>query len=85
MFTPQQIDEVSFARARFGGYDMASVDEFLEPLTNDYVALYNENAMLKSKMRVLAKKVEERRSTDADAKKASEALLRYAPGHPAQV
>ena len=76
MFTPQQIDEVSFARARFGGYDMASVDEFLEPLTNDYVALYNENAMLKSKMRVLAKKVEERRSTDADAKKASEALHR---------
>ena len=71
MFTPQQLDEVTFGKARFGGYDMASVDAFLEPLTNDYVALYNENALLKSKMRVLAKKVEERRSSDADAQAAA--------------
>ena len=67
MFTPQQLDEVTFGKARFGGYDMASVDAFLEPLTNDYVTLYNENAMLKSKMRVLAKKVEDRRSSDSDS------------------
>ena len=39
MFTPQQIEEVSFNRARFGGYDIASVDAFLEPLTNDYNTL----------------------------------------------
>ena len=39
MFTPQQIEEISFNRAKFGGYDMASVDAFLEPLNNDYVPL----------------------------------------------
>ena len=61
MFTPQQIEEISFNRAKFGGYDMASVDAFLEPLTNDYVTLYKENALLKSKMRVLVEKMEELR------------------------
>lgn len=35
MFTPQQIDQISFNRATFGGYDMQAVDEFLEPLTED--------------------------------------------------
>ena len=29
MFTPQQIEEVSFKKATFGGYDMQAVDEFL--------------------------------------------------------
>ena len=54
MITPQQIDQVSFSKASFGGYNMQQVDEFLEPLTEDYVTLYKENALLKSKMRVLA-------------------------------
>ena len=48
MFTPQQIDEISFDTAVFGGYDKTSVDEILEPLTEDYVTLYKENALLKS-------------------------------------
>ena len=61
MFTPQQIDQISFGRATFGGYDMQQVDEFLEPLTEDYVTLYKENALLKSKMRVLVGKLEEYR------------------------
>ena len=42
MFTPQQIDQISFGRATFGGYDMQQVDEFLEPFTEDYVTLYKE-------------------------------------------
>ena len=49
MFTPQEIDQIAFSRVAFGGYDMQSVDEFLEPLTEDYVTLYKENALLKSK------------------------------------
>ena len=57
MITPQQIEQVSFSRATFGGYDMQSVDEFLEPLTEDYVTLYKKNALLKSKMRVLVSKL----------------------------
>ena len=70
MFTPQQIDQVSFGRSTFGGYDMQQVDEFLEPLTEDYVTLYKENALLKSKMRVLVGKLEEYRKNEASMKEA---------------
>ena len=70
MFTPQQIDQISFSRATFGGYDMQSVDEFLEPLTEDYVTLYKENALLKSKMKVLVSKLEEYRKNEASMKDA---------------
>ena len=70
MFTPQQIDQISFSKATFGGYNMQQVDEFLEPLTEDYVTLYKENALLKSKMRVLVGKLEEYRKNEASRKEA---------------
>lgn len=70
MFTPQQIDQISFNSATFGGYDKRSVDEFLEPLTEDYVTLYKENALLKSKMKVLVSKLEEYRDNEASMKDA---------------
>ncbi len=65
MLTPQQIQEISFEKAIFGGYDMASVDEVLEPLTEDYLTLYKENSVLKSKMRILVEKLEEYRKQEA--------------------
>ena len=68
MFTPQQIDQISFSKSTFGGYNMQQVDEFLEPLTEDYVTLYKENALLKSKMRVLVGKLEEYRKNEAAMK-----------------
>ena len=70
MFTPQQIEQISFGKATFGGYDMRDVDEFLEPLTEDYVTLYKENALLKSKMRVLVSKLEEYKNNEAAMKDA---------------
>ena len=70
MFTPQQIDQISFGRSTFGGYDMQQVDEFLEPLTEDYVTLYKENALLKSKIRVLVGKLEEYRKNESSMKEA---------------
>ena len=72
MFTPQQIDQIAFSKAGFGkpGYSMEEVDEFLEPLTEDYVTLYKENALLKSKMRVLVSKLEEYRKNEASMKDA---------------
>ena len=70
MFTPQEIDQVSFSRATFGGYDMQAVDEFLEPLTEDYITLYKENALLKSKMKVLVTKLEEYRNNESSMKDA---------------
>ena len=70
MFTPQQIEQVSFGKATFGGYNMEDVDAFLEPLTEDYVTLYKENALLKSKMRVLVAKLEEYRKNETSMKDA---------------
>ena len=70
MFTPQQIEQISFSQAKFNGYDKRAVDEFLEPLTEDYITLYKENALLKSKMRVLVAKLEEYRANEASMKEA---------------
>lgn len=70
MFTPQEIQEKTFVKAVFGGYDMQTVDEFLEPLAEDYITLYKENAVLKSKMKVLVEKLEEYRSQEQSMRKA---------------
>ena len=66
MFTPQEVSEKVFPKASFGGggYNMASVDEFLDALTEDYTALFKENVTLKAKLKVLAEKVEEYRATE---------------------
>ena len=70
MLTPQEVSEHAFAKASFGGYNMAMVDEFLDVLTADYTTLYKENATLKAKMKVLVDKVEEYRSTEDAMRKA---------------
>ena len=70
MMTPQQIQEISFEKAIFGGDDMQSVDDVLEPLTEDYIALYKENSVLKSKMRILVEKLEEYRRQEASMQNA---------------
>ena len=54
MMTPQEVANCTFAKAVMGGYNMASVDDFLDKLTEDYTALYKENAALKAKLKVLA-------------------------------
>ena len=35
MITAQDIREKTFEKSKFGGYDMAQVDEFLEELADD--------------------------------------------------
>ena len=66
MFTPQEVSEKTFPKSSSfsSGYDLASVDEFLATLTEDYTALYKENAALKTKLKILAEKVEEYRATE---------------------
>lgn len=78
MLTPQEVSERAFQKASFGGYHMGQVDEFLDILTADYTALYNENAVLKSKMKVLVDKVEEYRSTEDAMRKALMSAQRIA-------
>lgn len=70
MFTPKELQEKTFDKAVFGGYDMQMVDEFLEPLTEDYITLYKENSVLKSKMKILVEKLEEYREQEISMKKA---------------
>ncbi len=64
MTTPQDIKEKTFEKAVFGGYDMASVDTFLETLSEDLALLQKENATLKAKMKVLVDKIEDYRSNE---------------------
>ena len=66
MFTPQEVSDKVFPKASFGGggYSMSAVDEFLDALTEDYTTLFKENMTLKAKLKVLAEKVEEYRSTE---------------------
>ncbi len=85
MKTPQDIKDRSFAKAVFGGYDMAGVDEFIDKLAEDYESLYKENAILKSKLKVLVEKVEEYRNTEdsmrialSTAKKMAEDMVQEA-------
>ena len=66
MFTPQEVREQSesFEKAVFGGYSVSAVDDFVGSLAEDYAALYKENAVLKSKMKVLVERLEEYRTQE---------------------
>lgn len=66
MLTPQEIQERSdsLEKAVFGGYSVSSVEDLLIPLQKDYAALYKENAVLKSKMKVLVDRIEEYRGKE---------------------
>ena len=85
MLTPRDIQETGFSKAVFGGYDTDSVDDFLEIVADDYAKLYKDNAVLKSKIKVLVDKIEEYRQTEDSmrvtllaAQKKSEDLLNEA-------
>lgn len=64
MTTPQNIREKTFEKAVFGGYEMGSVDDYMETLANEIGALTKENAALKAKMKILVEKIEEYRSNE---------------------
>ncbi len=69
MLTPQEIQEKKFSKAVFGGYDMGEVDSFLDELFADYESLFKDAAILKSKLKTLAEKVEEYRSVDEEMRR----------------
>lgn len=71
MITAQDIREKGFERAKFGGYDMDSVDDFLEEIADSIGVLQKENADLQrekadmaKKMKVLVDKVSEYRNNE---------------------
>lgn len=65
MITAQDIREKTFEKSKFGGYDMASVDEFLEAIADDLSSAQKESSVLKSKIKVLVDKIEEYRSNES--------------------
>ena len=65
MITAQDIREKTFEKSKFGGYDMAQVDEFLEQLADDITNSQKEVTVLKGKMKVLVDKIEEYRSNES--------------------
>lgn len=82
MMTPQEMRQIVFDKAVFGGYDMASVDEFIEQAALDFTAMHKENNTLKSKMKVLVETIEEYRREQestkqqlAEAKAAADKLM----------
>ena len=64
MITSQDIRAKGFEKAVFGGYDLAAVDQFLENVARTMDDQVREISTLKSKMKILANKVEEYRSTE---------------------
>ena len=64
MITSQDIRAKGFDKAVFGGYDSASVDQFLENVARTVDDQVREISTLKSKMKILANKVEEYRSSE---------------------
>ncbi|MDR0858326.1 MAG: DivIVA domain-containing protein [Oscillospiraceae bacterium] len=70
MLTPQEVRDRQFNTVLFKGYDAGEVSEFLKAVAEDYSALYKDNQALKSKLKVLADKVEEYRTTEEPMHKA---------------
>jgi len=64
MMTPQDIRDKTFEKAIFGGYDMGTVDDFLDKVAGDLAASQKETMILKAKMKVLVDKIEEYRSNE---------------------
>ena len=94
MITSQDIRAKGFDKAVFGGYDSASVDQFLENVARTVDDQVREISTLKSKMKILANKVEEYRSTEeamrlaqieADAKEKAQAIMDDATGQSLEI
>lgn len=70
MLTPKEVQEKTFPKTAVGGYKLQAVDEFMDPLIDDYTALYKENSVLKSKLKILVEKLEEYRNQELSMKRA---------------
>ena len=64
MITAQDIRAKTFEKAVFGGYEMSSVDDYLEGIAQELESQSKEIAVLKGKLKILADKVEEYRNTE---------------------
>lgn len=65
MLTPIDIDNYAFKKAKLGGYDINSVEEFMEMLSIDYETLYKENLQLKEDIKKVNITASETKETNA--------------------
>ncbi len=49
MLTPSDIENKMFKKAKFGGYNVDEVEDFLEKIITDYESLYKENIEYKDR------------------------------------
>lgn len=70
MYTPNEVREMRFSKAVFGGYDVGDVDRAFASVSDDYATLFKENTMLKKKLKLLADTVEDYRGVDEAMRKA---------------
>lgn len=89
--TLEDIANISFPRANFGGYRAEDVDAFIDDVQVSYDNLLKESAELKRKLAILAQKVEEYRNEEdsirntlLSAQKLADASVREAK-HKAEV
>ena len=92
MFTPTHLEDIQFEKSMVGGYKTSAVDEVLAPLIDDYTVLYNENMMLKNKLRTLVKKVKDQMDSInesnrilEDARRTSEEIIAAAHAEAAKI
>ena len=64
MITSQDIREKTFEKAKFGGYTMNEVDDFLDELADELAVSQKETIVLKGKMKVLVDKIQEYRESE---------------------
>lgn len=62
--TLEDIANISFPRANFGGYRAEDVDAFIDDVQVSYDNVLKESAELKRKLAILAQKVEEYRNEE---------------------
>ena len=70
MYTPNELRDIRFGKAVFGGYDTSDVDRIFAAVSDDYSALFKENMKLKKNMKTLADAVENYRKVDEAMRKA---------------
>ena len=63
--TPENIREKTFDKAVFGGYDIGSVDDFMDQVADSLESTQKEIKILRAKMKVLVTKIEEYRASEA--------------------
>ncbi|MEG2712074.1 MAG: DivIVA domain-containing protein [Clostridia bacterium] len=62
MLKPADIDNYVFKKTRLGGYDVDSVEDFMEQLSEDYETVYKELDEYKDKANLLSQELEESRN-----------------------